>query len=239
MYVCYTNSFSVRFFVLLNSYVCRLSKIFAMWIFYDHNNQTPNILYHMKYWWKIDTTLRLVVTAHPFFPLLFCFFAKTSYVRFVPAGDPPFISRFRRRRHKARRGPKLDGNDVHRQQETAVAVAADDKLEGRWPQTRDYSNERQQWETAEIAYAPPPPLPLPTAIMLYKPNNAIFDSPYYLSATILDYIPRKSYHQHIEMKSANWQFCHNFGVFVDIGRSCAKLPMKKCVWIFLFCFYLL
>jgi hypothetical protein len=32
MYVGYTNSFSVHFFVLLNSYVCRWSKIFGMWI---------------------------------------------------------------------------------------------------------------------------------------------------------------------------------------------------------------
>ncbi len=36
MYVGYTNSFSVRFFVLLNSYVCRWSKIFGMWIFCLH-----------------------------------------------------------------------------------------------------------------------------------------------------------------------------------------------------------
>ncbi len=36
MYVGYTNSFSVRFSVLLNSYVCRWSKIFWMWIFCLH-----------------------------------------------------------------------------------------------------------------------------------------------------------------------------------------------------------
>ncbi len=36
MYVGYTNSFSILFFVLLNSYVCRWSKIFAMWIFCLH-----------------------------------------------------------------------------------------------------------------------------------------------------------------------------------------------------------
>ena len=34
MYVGYTESFFVRFFVLLNSYVCRWNKIFRMWIFY-------------------------------------------------------------------------------------------------------------------------------------------------------------------------------------------------------------
>ena len=34
MYVGYTNSCSVRFFVLLNSYVCRLSKILSVWIFW-------------------------------------------------------------------------------------------------------------------------------------------------------------------------------------------------------------
>jgi hypothetical protein len=36
MYVGYTNSFSVHFFVLLNSNVCRCSKIFTMWIFCLH-----------------------------------------------------------------------------------------------------------------------------------------------------------------------------------------------------------
>jgi hypothetical protein len=36
MYVGYTNSVSVRFFVLLNSYVCKWSKIFGMWIFCLH-----------------------------------------------------------------------------------------------------------------------------------------------------------------------------------------------------------
>ena len=34
MYVVYTNSCSIRFFVLLNSYVCRLSKILSVWIFW-------------------------------------------------------------------------------------------------------------------------------------------------------------------------------------------------------------
>ncbi len=34
MYVGYTESFFVRFFVILNSYVCRWYKIFRMWIFY-------------------------------------------------------------------------------------------------------------------------------------------------------------------------------------------------------------
>ena len=34
MYVGYTESFFVRFFILLNSYVCRWNKIFRMWIFY-------------------------------------------------------------------------------------------------------------------------------------------------------------------------------------------------------------
>ncbi len=34
-------------------------------------------------------------------------------------------------------------------------------------------------------------------------SNAIFDSPYYLPATILDHIPSKSYHQHDEKKRAN------------------------------------
>jgi hypothetical protein len=33
MYVGYTETFSVRFFVLLNSYVFRWNKIFGMWIF--------------------------------------------------------------------------------------------------------------------------------------------------------------------------------------------------------------
>ena len=33
MYVGYTNSFSVRFFALLNSYVCRLNKIFIVFLF--------------------------------------------------------------------------------------------------------------------------------------------------------------------------------------------------------------
>ncbi len=36
MYVGYTDSFSVCFFVLLNSYVCRWGKIFGMWIFCLH-----------------------------------------------------------------------------------------------------------------------------------------------------------------------------------------------------------
>ncbi len=36
MYVGYTNSFSIHFFVLLNSYVWRWSKIFGMWIFCLH-----------------------------------------------------------------------------------------------------------------------------------------------------------------------------------------------------------
>ncbi len=36
MYVGYINSVSVRFFVLLNSYVWRWSKIFGMWIFCLH-----------------------------------------------------------------------------------------------------------------------------------------------------------------------------------------------------------
>ncbi len=36
MYVGYTNSFFVLFFVRLNSYVCRWSKIFGMWIFCLH-----------------------------------------------------------------------------------------------------------------------------------------------------------------------------------------------------------
>jgi len=34
MYVGYTNSWSVHFFLLLNSYVCRLSKILSVWIFW-------------------------------------------------------------------------------------------------------------------------------------------------------------------------------------------------------------
>jgi hypothetical protein len=81
----------------------------------------------------------------PFFSLLFHFFAKTSYVRFVPAGNPPFISRCRHRQHKARRRWRIDGNNVYCRQETAAAAAAaaDDKLEGRQPQTKDYGNERQ------------------------------------------------------------------------------------------------
>jgi len=42
-----------------------------------------------------------------------------------------------------------DGDDVYRRQETTAAAAAGDKLEGRWPPTRDYGDERQQRETAE------------------------------------------------------------------------------------------
>ena len=51
---------------------------------------------------------------------------------------------------------------------------------------------------------------------IYRPKNAIFDSPYYLLATISDHIPRKRYHQHNEMKSANSLFCQFFQAFVEI-----------------------
>ena len=46
-------------------------------------------------------------------------------------------------------------------------------------------------------------------------NNAIFDSPYYLLAMISDHIPRKSYHQHNEMKSTNSLLCQYFQAFVE------------------------
>jgi len=51
---------------------------------------------------------------------------------------------------------------------------------------------------------------------IYRKNNAIFDSPYNLLAMISDHIPRKSYHQHNEMKSANSLFCQYFQAFVEI-----------------------
>ena len=51
---------------------------------------------------------------------------------------------------------------------------------------------------------------------IYRQNSAIFDSPYYLLATISDHIPRKRYHQHNEMKSANSLFCQYFQAFVEI-----------------------
>jgi hypothetical protein len=51
MFVGYTDSFSVRFFVLLNSYVCRWSKIFGMWIFCLHvlTNWIPMYVGGAKY----------------------------------------------------------------------------------------------------------------------------------------------------------------------------------------------
>ena len=49
----------------------------------------------------------------------------------------------------------IDGDDVYRQQETAVvaeaAAVVEDELEGRRPPTRDYGNKRQQQETTETA----------------------------------------------------------------------------------------
>ena len=51
---------------------------------------------------------------------------------------------------------------------------------------------------------------------IYRQNNAIFDSPYYLLATISYHIPHKSYHQRNEMKSANSLFCQYFQAFVEI-----------------------
>ncbi len=45
----------------------------------------------------------------------------------------------------------IDGDDVYRQQETAAGAAADNKLEGPRPSTRDYGDETQHRETAEIA----------------------------------------------------------------------------------------
>ena len=64
---------------------------------------------------------------------------------------PPFISRCWRRRQETQRRWTIDGDDVYRRQETAAAAEADDKLEGPRPSTRDYCNETQQRETAEIA----------------------------------------------------------------------------------------
>ena len=51
---------------------------------------------------------------------------------------------------------------------------------------------------------------------IYSAKHTTFDVLGYLLCTISDHIPRKRYHQHNEMKSANFGFCQNFLILIEI-----------------------